>query len=87
MSWTLTDPTRIRADYESGDARFARVRPYADGDTDFGIYLYVCDELCKSNVGVGIFDIAEWPWRAAFHSATPPSEAVKAAVAGDGTFG
>lgn len=88
MSWTLNHDKQTQAvqAYEAGEARYDRVRPYAGDDASFGVYLAVCDQVCLTIAGVGIFDIADYAWRDAYDDATAPRAAVREALGQDDVF-
>jgi hypothetical protein len=52
----------------------------AGGDSEYAIWLVLCDQRCARAVGVGIFDLADWTWADAFESGASPADAVREAL-------
>lgn len=69
-------------------ARVAEIKDtYAGGDAEFALWLSLIDFRLQRSVGVGLFDLADWPMRDAFDDGMSPREALQEALRNDDTFG
>jgi hypothetical protein len=87
MGWLdAQDPTRRAAISTVLDGeRGPRYLSYAGGDRGFAGWLLIADALCMRRVAVSLFDLADWAWRDAYDTGTPPGEAVREALRADDT--
>jgi hypothetical protein len=88
MTWWRDQDTRRRAaisaqlDSERG-REFLR---HSSGDEGFAAWLLVTDVICTRELGLSIFDLADWTWRDAYDSGATPGSALQDALAADDTF-
>jgi hypothetical protein len=84
----------LLAKIEAGDETTALARKvkgfrdnYAHGDAEFALWMALVDHNLARKVGLGLFDLADWPMRDAFDDGMSPSEAAQEALRSDDTFG
>src|SRR5687768_14909274 len=84
------DPNKITtalASYRANrDSRFSRVAEHDGGDDRFGLWLALVDNRLTRAVGVGLFDLGDWPIRDSFESGDSPREAALIALESDDTY-
>jgi hypothetical protein len=66
--------------------KFARVADQDGGDERFGLWLALVDNRITRAVGVGLFDLADWPIRDSYESGDSPTEAALIALESDDTY-
>jgi hypothetical protein len=88
------DFNAILAKIDAGDTstrlaqRVAEIKDtYAGGDAEFALWLSLIDFRLQKSVGIGLFDLADWPMRDAFEDGMSPREALTEALRNDDTFG
>lgn len=90
MTWLDEQPgDRVAtwaATIKANPERYGRVTRYADGDDAFAVWLVLVDRRITRAVGVGLFDLADWPMRDAYEGGMSPREAALEALANDDTF-
>jgi hypothetical protein len=70
MPWITDLPADRRKSVDAAlTQRGARYLKTADGDRDFAAFLLVADSVAYQRLGVSIFDLDDYTWRAA-HEAT-----------------
>ncbi|MEV6851989.1 hypothetical protein [Actinoplanes sp. NPDC051411] len=85
MPWTETLPRDKRdklaaALAEHGSEHVA----YAGGDENYAGFLLAADVICRKQIGVSIFDLADYCWTDAYHDDMTPGDALRGALAADG---
>ena len=87
MSWLDEQDSNRRAAITAAldSARGERYRDYAGGDHDFAAWLLAADVVCVRRLGVSIFDLSDWSWRAAYDAGQQPAAAVREAAEADDT--
>jgi len=50
------------------------IRDYADGDQDFATWLTLVDGAIRARLGVGLFDLEDYPLRDAYDNGESPIE-------------
>lgn len=92
MTWIddreAQDPEKVRrtlAEYESKREQI-RVAQYDNGDPRFGLWLYLVDRHVVRRIGLGLFDLADWPMHDAYEAGTSPSDAAQQALESDDLY-
>lgn len=84
------DPNKITtalASYRAHrDGKFARVAEHDGGDDRFGLWLALVDNRITRAVGVGLFDLGDWPIRDSYENGDSPREAALIALESDDTY-
>ena len=60
--------------------RMADFEEYCGGDFDFMTWLTSVDRIITEAIGLGVFDIADKPWRRTFDDGLTPAEGVESQV-------
>jgi hypothetical protein len=86
MTWFdgLPRPRRDRLQQLLDHPRSREAKQYAGGDVGFACWLVVANAACVRGVGVGLFDLADMPWREWYDSEFTPRAALQMALQQEG---
>lgn len=79
MSWiaSQTDSAAEELRQVLASPQASHVRDYAGADPDFGCWLLACEQHCRLNYRVSIFDLPDIAWRDLYDDESTPVEAVR----------
>ena len=87
MTWLDTQPQEKVATALARYRTTPSMHTHDGGDERFGLWLALVNNRLIRTVGLGLFDLGDWPIRDAYDNGDSPSEAARLALSYDDTYG